>query len=178
MPDAFDRSRSAFTGRLALSGAVSVVGLALASLVQPPSGACAQAPTTIQLPTVREFSVSTSVLVPDRGSTSLGGVSRSAYSGSRSGVPGLSKLPGAGRAFSNRAIGRSTEAGSASVRAYVHDLEALDRAALAAAESTARDAGRDAAGESSIDSAVERKAAFLSRHVARPTPASGPGGGR
>lgn len=77
---------------------------------------------TVQLPTVSNFSIQTDVLVPDQGSASLGGVSRSA-SGStyRSGIP------------TNRSIGSSMGSSHASVHVQIIDLDALDKAILGAA---------------------------------------------
>lgn len=65
---------------------------------------------TVQLPTVRNFSVQTAVSVPDGGAVSLGGISRSAEGRVSRGIPGLS-----GRPFRNDAIGRSTNTGRATV---------------------------------------------------------------
>lgn len=105
----------------------------------------AQPPTTIQLPTFDSFSISTSVLVPDRGSMILGGVDRSAYGSVTNGVPGLSHLPYAGRLFQNRAIGHEASSSTASVSAYIHDLQAMDEQLLA--EAAANRAGDDRAGD-------------------------------
>jgi hypothetical protein len=80
----------------------------------------------VQLPTFRFFGLSTTVSVPDRGSASLGGVSRSATSRSEHGLPILSRVPVAGRPFGNRAIAGRTETSGASVSAYIHDFEAMD----------------------------------------------------
>jgi hypothetical protein len=80
----------------------------------------------VQLPTFRFFGLSTTVSVPDRGSAYLGGVSRSAMSRSERGVPILSRVPVAGRAFGNRAIASHTETSGASVSAYIHDFEAME----------------------------------------------------
>jgi len=127
------------------------------------STATAQAPTTVQLPTFHEFSVSTTVVVPDRGGMLLGGVSSSSQSSLSRGVPGASKIPGAGRLFGNRAIGRETSTSTASVHAWIHNLDELDAATLAAARRDGDPAIR------SLDAAIERKAAFLAKNVGRPT---------
>lgn len=144
------RSHSAILLRLAL-GTIAI-GLVDARGSQT---ATAQAPTTVQLPTFQEFSVSTTVSVPDRGSLILGGVSRSAASSVSRGTPGLDKLPGASRLFKNRAGGRDTSASTAAVTAQIHDFAELDAATLAAAR---RGTTRDA---------VDRKAEFLTKHLGR-----------
>ncbi|MGY8769624.1 MAG: hypothetical protein ACKVH8_14500 [Pirellulales bacterium] len=77
---------------------------------------------TVQLPTFRQFGVSTSVLVPTRGSTYLGGIGRNGeYSNSRRGLP---FLPG------NRGISKSTSHAGMRASAYVHDFDAIDKALL------------------------------------------------
>lgn len=92
------------------------------------SGAPAWAQNAVQLPTISHFGVSTSVVVPDRGSAVLGGVGRSTVGVGHFGTP---LLPG--RPFANRAIGSST--GTASVRATVtvHDFEAMESQILGSA---------------------------------------------
>jgi len=82
----------------------------------------------VQLPTFNQFSTNSSVLVPDRGSAYLGGVSRSTMGRNESGVPGLSKLPVAGRPFGNRATSGSSSSSGVSVNAFIHDFEAMDEA--------------------------------------------------
>lgn len=83
--------------------------------------ASAWAQNAVQLPTISHFGISTSVLVPDRGSTSLGGVSRSAAGVGQFGVP---LLPG--RPFNNRATGFSTGAATVRATVAVHDFEAME----------------------------------------------------
>jgi hypothetical protein len=87
--------------------------------------------TTVQLPTYRTFQSGGSVLVPDRGSALLGGVSRARSSRSELGSPF--------RPFGNRAIGSELSAARASVSVYIHDFaameEELERAAAASARS-------------------------------------------
>ena len=73
---------------------------------------------TVQLPTFHQFSVSTTVSVPDRGSTQLGGVRRSATGSNRFGTPGL---PG------NRSGGAGVQGGGATVSAQIHDFDAMDQ---------------------------------------------------
>lgn len=87
--------------------------------------------TAVQLPTFSFFSVGTSVLVPDRGATYLGGIGRASSAANSGGVPVLGKLPFAGRPLTNRAIGHSVGASSVWVTATIHDFEAMDQALLA-----------------------------------------------
>jgi hypothetical protein len=93
--------------------------------------ALAQPATTVQLPTFHYFSVNTTVLVPDRGATYLGGVNYSSAGRTSRGIPGL------GRPFTNTAMGRSTVGGGMWVSAYIHDFEAMDAALLGQGDSFA-----------------------------------------
>ena len=77
---------------------------------------------TVQLPTFHQFSLSTTVLVPDRGSVSLGGVRRAASGSHQFGAPGLR---------GNRASGSAVDAGGLSVSAQIHDFQAMDRVGVA-----------------------------------------------
>jgi len=77
-------------------------------------------PIRVQLPTFHVFGVSTTVLVPDRGSAYLGGVNSARRGGQQFG-------PG------NRAYGRTTSAGGVSASATIIDLGEMDRALLAEA---------------------------------------------
>ena len=63
-----------------------------ASLASSP----AHSQTVVQLPTFRVFSVFTTVVVPDRGTAYLGGVSRVASGRSSVGLPIVGRLPGVG----------------------------------------------------------------------------------
>jgi hypothetical protein len=81
--------------------------------------------TSVQLPTFNFFSVSTSVEVPDSGEAFLGGNSSSSTGSSQRGIPGLGFRP-----FSNSAIGSAGHGGSMSVRATIHDFDAMDKALL------------------------------------------------
>jgi hypothetical protein len=85
----------------------------------------AQAPAVVQLPSISTFGVNTSVSVPDRGSTSLGGVGRSSNGSTAFG-------PSAGRG--NRSAGSSLSANRNSVHAQIHDAEEMDRQMLARAK--------------------------------------------
>jgi hypothetical protein len=77
-----------------------------------------QLPSVVQLPSFQTFSYSGSVLVPDGGTTSLGGVSRSAMSSQR-------------RPFS-RSFGWSQSNAQAAVSATIIDLNEMDRQILGA----------------------------------------------
>jgi len=85
----------------------------------------AQAPTTVQLPTFSTFSSRSSVLVPDRGSAYLGGISRAASGRNEFGVPMLPFRP-----FRNRAIGKELSSSNLRVTATIHDFEAMDELLL------------------------------------------------
>jgi hypothetical protein len=117
----------------------------------------------VQLPTFRFFSVGTTVVIPDRGSAYLGGVNRATYGSSTTGVPGMSGLPGVGRLFTNRGIGSEVSSSGVHASATIMDLEELDKSVLA--EAAARRGV--AAGGAVTNPAVERKAAFLAKHMAK-----------
>lgn len=74
----------------------------------------------VQLPTFRTFSYSGSVLVPDSGTASLGGVGRSVSRSSSSSSFGPR----------GRNLGGVNSLGGAGVSATIIDLEAMDRAIL------------------------------------------------
>ena len=76
----------------------------------------AQLPTTVQLPSFHTFSYGGSVLVPDGGTTSLGGVKRSATGYNRRGW--------------NRGYGSANSTSNASVSARIIDLAEMDRQIL------------------------------------------------
>ena len=95
--------------------------LALAVGVVFAARASAQPPSVVQLPSFSFFTVDTTVSVPDRGTASLGGIGRSS-TGSTAFGPALGPA--------NRGFGSSMSANSVSVRASVHDFDALDRTTL------------------------------------------------
>jgi len=82
----------------------------------------AQQPTTVQLPTFSTFSSSSTVVVPDGGSVTMGSISRAASGRSEFGVPMLPFRP-----FRNTAIGSERSVSSLRVSATIHDFEAMDR---------------------------------------------------
>lgn len=101
-----------------------VLSLALVILWGTARVACCQT-TTVQLPTFHQFGVSTTVLVPDRGTTYLGGVNRSSRAGSQFGL-GLSGLR-------SRGYGSSISTGGIFMSATIIDHDEIDRALLAEA---------------------------------------------
>ena len=141
--------------RLSAVGLVAV-GLWLASgtlcLAQQPIG------IPVQLPVVNRFSINTVVSVPDGGTLSLGGISRSSEGSISQGVPGLSGP--FGRPFANRASGRSTSRSGASVKVQILSSREMSEDVLAAARA-ARPANYEEI------QARERKADFLTRNIGR-----------
>lgn len=101
--------------------ACAIAGWCLA--VMPADLAAQQNAVTIQLPTYSSFSVSTTVLVPDRGGAALGGVNRSAMGGSQFGP---APLPAG-----TRAIGVERQAQNAHVFVQVHDFREMEEALVA-----------------------------------------------
>jgi hypothetical protein len=88
--------------------------------LQGPIGA-----TSVQLPTFNFFAVSTTIEVPDSGEGFLGGTSSSATGNSQRGIPGLGFRP-----FANSASASTGHGGGMSVRATIHDFDAIDKALL------------------------------------------------
>lgn len=105
---------------LVLLGASFLLAWGLASV------AFAQPPTTVQLPTFSFFTVNTTVSVPDRGGTYLGGLLRGSDSST---TRGLAPFPG----LANRGIGSERSAAGMNVRAWIHDFRKMDEALLAEA---------------------------------------------
>ena len=90
-----------------------------------------QAPTTVQLPTFRFFTVQTSVSVPDSGGAYLGGIKRARDGRMTRGIGPLR----------NGAIGMERGAAGMHVKATIIDNQELDAAVLA--EAAARRGGFD-----------------------------------
>ena len=84
----------------------------------------------VQLPTFRQFNVNTTVVVPDGGSVSLGGVNTSRSGMVTNSIPGLGRLPVANRLFQNRSIGRQSGSSHATISARIIDLREMDEAIL------------------------------------------------
>ena len=93
----------------------------------------------VQLPSQHVFSSSGSVVVPDGGTTDLGGIGRSSQGSVQSGFG----------PFSNRASGGSATGSTMSVSVRIIDLDALDEAILAGA-SPQTSAANSAASTSAI----------------------------
>lgn len=128
-----------------------------------------QAQVAVQLPTFQVFSVQTTVMVPDGGTMSLGSIGRGSMGATSRGVPLLGSAPGWGRPFRNRAVGSSTSAGNVSVSAQIISLREIEGPLLA--EGNRRLASKPYA--TAPD--VQRRAAFLLRHVGQAKSASGRG---
>ena len=91
----------------------------------------------VQLPTFSYFAIETSMMVPDQGTASMGGVSRSSSGSNQFGPP---IFPG------NRSYGSQSGAGMLRVTAQIHDLEAMDRALLGDRSGDGQIAGSGLAG--------------------------------
>ena len=142
---------------------VYVTGLVFVGLALLNSADCS-AQLTLQVPSVGFFNVDTVVSVPDGGSITLGGVSRSAAGQTSRGVPGLSNIPGLGRGFGNRAIGRQSSAAGVQVKARIIILKEMEKEVLAEAERR-----RALRANSDPNGTVEtqKKADFISRNIGR-----------
>jgi hypothetical protein len=116
---------------------------------------------SVQLPTFDMFTVNTTVSVPDGGTTLLGGVNRYAAGRDSAGVPMLGKVPFVGRPFGSRGIGTSASASNVTATARIIILEE-EEAKLGLTGSPAV--------PSDALSALERRADFLARNVARTRP--------
>lgn len=101
-------------------GRVRLLAAACLALALPAASSHGQQ-VVVQQPQFRQFSASSTVLVPDRGATGLGGAgSAAAARGTYGPLPGgTSRLGGAGAA-------------RVETRVWVHDFEAMDRAILGA----------------------------------------------
>ena len=86
----------------------------------------------LQLPVVSQFSIGTSILVPDRGAVTLGSVARSRYGSISRGHPFL-KLPYLGRLNGDRASSQAVRLSEVQVAASIIDHRVLDAAVLAEA---------------------------------------------
>lgn len=132
----------------------------LGALISVSGTTCsAQIVQQVQLPTFQFFTVSTTVSVPDSGGAFLGGVRRGQHGMTSRGAPGLGKVPGISRLFSNRGRGSSLASSGASVTATIIDHEEMDVLLLGEA------AGRRPTGTALTE--TDRKALILSSHVGR-----------
>lgn len=116
---------------------------------------------SVQLPTFEFFTVNTTVSVPDGGTALMGGVNSYSAGRDSAGVPMLGKIPFAGRPFGSRSIGSSMTASNVTATARIIILEEEEaKLGLTGSPSLPSDAL----------SAVERRADFLARNVARTSP--------
>ncbi|MDH3718315.1 MAG: type II and III secretion system protein [Planctomycetota bacterium] len=106
-----------------MSYRTAFIALAILATYVPPAVA-----QTIQLPEFGFTTVSTTVLVPDGGTALLGGVNSARYGRTQRGTPLLG-----GRPFNNVATGSELSGNTIGVTAYIHDLDAMDKALLAQA---------------------------------------------
>ncbi len=149
------------------STVASIAVAALASFFFPES-VFTQQPVqpglSVQLPVVRFFDVRSAVSVPDGGTMSLGGVSRSGEFRNSAGVPILGSLPATGRAFGNRSTSGFQSAGGSSISVKIISLREMD-------EDITAEALRLQAVRSSSDlngsPTVQNQANFLSRNIGR-----------
>jgi len=112
----------------------------------------------VQLPVVNRFSVNTVVSVPDGGTLSLGGISRSTEGSTFQRGRRASGL--LSRPFPNRGRGTSTSSSNASVTVHILSSREMSEDVLAAARA-ARPANYEEI------QARERKADFLTRNIGR-----------
>lgn len=119
-----------------IAGLVAVLTIGL-------NQAIAQLPSVVQLPTFHTFSYSGSVLVPDGGTTSLGGIRSSAMSSQRS--------------LGNRSFGVSHANAHAAVSATIIDLNERDRQILGVSPETLAGSGRAQASRKKMDPVEEGK---------------------
>jgi len=142
---------------IAITGLVSFLDSGNAFAQQP-----VQPGISLQLPVVRFFDVRTAVSVPDGGTMSLGGVSRSGEFRNSAGVPILGSLPVTGRAFGNRSTRGFQSAGGSSISVKIISLQEMD-------EDITAEALRLQAVRSNSDlngsPTVQHQADFLSRNV-------------
>ncbi len=90
------------------------------------AGGTGTASSTLSLPTVSQFSINTTVTVPDGGTVLLGGVKRMREQRLEYGVPILSKSPMINRLFRNVGIGRTTESVMLMVTPRIVILEEIE----------------------------------------------------
>ena len=155
--------------------AVTMIGTAFVAIsLAIPGSLSAQ---VVQLPTFQQFSVNTTVSVPDGGSAFLGGVTTARSGSNSNSVPFLGRLPVANRLFQNRGIGRDTGASRAYVTARIIDLNEMDEAVLQQARNARlanqqmqpRQAGQAPRELRNVveEDPVEARARFLTRNMGR-----------
>ena len=124
----------------------------------------ASAQIIINLPTVDNFNVRTTVMVPDGGQMLLGGVRRGSFGAATRGVPGFSNLPVANRLFKNRGIGQTVNSRTASVTTTIIILDEIESQVMAEAN---RRAQWEIEKNANLDPKTVQKAKFLSRNIGK-----------
>jgi hypothetical protein len=154
---------------LSRSGIVAVLIAAFAA-----DQLVAQQNITVQLPTFNMTTVQTTVSVPDGGTALLGGISRASEGSVTRGVPMLGKVPGAGRLFKNRGIGREVGLSQMTVtpRIIILEEEELRQTGFSydtLSQQSQTPAARPlaVAGAIAPDPELAGQADFLSRNIAR-----------
>ncbi|MEM7783920.1 MAG: hypothetical protein AAF623_11250 [Planctomycetota bacterium] len=139
------------------------LALVTSALFVPPRVAAQQAPpptnVTLQLPVLRFFNIRTTVMVPDGGIMSLGGIGRSRSTSSSRGIPGT-----LGRPFANRSSGFQTSGSHLSVKPRIIISSELEADVLAEAE---RRHAITELSDPNGPAAVRQKADFISRNIGR-----------
>ncbi len=79
-------------------------------------------PVYVPVPKFTNIGIQTSVTVPDGGTATLGGYSRSSESRSQFGTPGLGRMPYTSRGVGNVGFGRSRVSGRVNVSARIINL--------------------------------------------------------
>ena len=127
---------------------------------------------SFSLPTFQSFSLGTTVVVPDRGSVYLGGVDRAHYGDAEAGVPGLDRVPGAGRLFRDRSLEASVGRSGAYATATIVDHREWDEAVLSrTAQRRAVEPGADRRrAQSCLSHAAHRPPLTLNHASARGLP--------
>jgi hypothetical protein len=149
---------------------------ALAAMALVAVEAAGQQEVTVQLPTFNMTTVRTTVTVPDGGTGLLGGIGRASEGSVSRGVPLLGKVPGVGRLFNNRGIGRDLGLSQMTVspRVIILEEEELRQTGVSAetlsAWSASQPVPRSSLEPRGIDPAIARRADFLARHIARHPP--------
>lgn len=102
--------------------------VALAILVAAGSTSWGQItpPTTVQLPTFNFTTVNTTVMVPDGGSVTLGGIDRIAEGSVERGTPLFGKIPFVNRLFKNKGIGRNVSSSRIRAEAKIIIFDELE----------------------------------------------------
>jgi len=152
------------TSRIRSGASMALGAIAIMSALTTLPARQADAQITLQLPQVAVFNVQTVVSAPDGGSAFLGGIGRSSTGAITRGVPGLSNIPGAGRLFRNRAIGRETSNSSARAHVQIFSLQEMEKEVMA--EARARAAAREP-NDPNGSTATQRKADFISRNIGK-----------